>query len=122
MKLDKLLKLVDQFEKQAQMLVSAQPGDIQTVLEDARLWNIAPTVSPLLTSAGISEDAQVSISLLIGPRNVIDFNVILNPNSPNAAKKLSMLLKQKFGAAMLQALQNAKLNINNQVNMSWLKF
>ena len=116
---DQLLKLAVYFERQAQA-VSAQPGDIQTALERANLWNISPTVSPLLDAAGVPDSAKVNIAIGVNPGGHIDYHANLAPQNPHVSQKLSALLKQKLSTPMSQAIKG--LTVSNPLTVNWLTF
>lgn len=122
MDINTLYKLAVKFEKQAQAVMSAQSGEIQTVLENARLWQLSANVSPLLNQAGVPDDAAVTIFILINKGPVVTFKTVLNPNNPKVAATLDMLLKQKLSVPMTNALKAAKVNINDTVTVKWLTF
>src|ERR1700733_6117352 len=107
-----LLKATKQFAKRAQT-VSAQPGDVQTVLERAKLWNIQTMVSPMLNQVGVPDDATVNISILVDAGPKIGFNAVLTPQNPKISIALNNLLKQKIGVPMVNAIKSAGLKIDS---------
>jgi hypothetical protein len=123
MDLNTLRKLSIKFEKQAQQLAtSAQPGDIQTVLERANLWNTSKTVAPLLDAAGVPDASAAHIAILVSPGPKVSFNAVLDPANPNASKKLNALLAQKFAMPIANAIKVAKMSPESTLVINWLKF
>ena len=110
-----------EFRKAAQTM-TAQPGDVQTALEQANIWNKQAVVSPMLNQAGVPDDAAVSISILVSQGPKVGFNVILEPKNPKVSVTLSNLLKQTFSIPMTKAIQAAKLNVASLLVVNWLKF
>lgn len=118
-----LFNAAKKFEKQAQTVtVTAQPGDIQTALEQANLWNMQKAVAPMLNQAGVPEDATVNISVLADTGPKVGYNVLLQPNNPKISNTLAALLKQKFAPAMTDALKKSNVSINSLMVVNWLKF
>jgi hypothetical protein len=122
MSLEKLLKLAANYEKMADSIMSAQPSDIEGVLQSAGLWNLSKDVSPMLNSAGVPDDAGVSISIVVGNKLETNFVVALTPPNPKASKTLSYMLHNKYAAAFSKALITAKLNVASAVVVKWLSF
>lgn len=122
MDINTLHKLAIKFEKQAQTVVSAQPADIQTCLENAKLWNLSTIVSPMLNQAGVPDDASVTVFISVNKGPDIAFNAVLTPSNPKVSAKLNGLLKQKLYAPMSNALKAAKIDVMNAVNVKWITF
>lgn len=99
---------------------TAQAGDIETALRAANLWDKASEVSPLLNAAGVSDDASVKISIVVDAKLDVKYHVETQP--PAAAIKLAALLKNKYSAAMKQALVAAKLTVADTITLGWLTF
>jgi hypothetical protein len=121
MNVNTLYKLAIRFEKQAQV-VSAQPGDIQNCLENAKLWNLSTAVSPILNQAGVPDDASVNISILVSEGPSVAYDVVLTPPNPKVSAQLNRFLKQKLSTIMTNALKTAKLNVTDVVTVKWLTF
>lgn len=120
-----LHNLAVKFEKQAQATVAAQPGDVQTALERAKLWQLSTAVAPMLNQAGVSDDASVNISILVnkGPVGpVVAFSTNLAPPNPKVSTKLNSLLAQKFAGPMLNAIKAANLSVVDNLVVKWLNF
>lgn len=118
---NKLYKLAKQFQKQSQ-LFSAQSGDIENVLKNANLWELSKAVAPLLNTAGVPDDASVTIQILVSAGTIIAYNTILDPTNPKVAVNLNNLLKAKFAIPMTNALKAARTNVTEIVSVDWLKF
>jgi hypothetical protein len=117
-----LIKLAERFAyklSQAQ-LTSAQPDDIRVVLEKAGMWEKSAEVAPMLNTAGVADDATVSIDFTVDKGLNIHFRVATTP--PAAAAKLTALVKAKYGNAMKAALQAAKVTVADTVDVNWLRF
>jgi hypothetical protein len=121
-KLQSIYNLAVLFEKQAQAISSAQSGDIETYLENARLWQLSSVVAPMLNQAGVPDDASVTIFILINKGPTVTFNSVLVPNNPKVSGRLNILLKQKLSVPMANALKMAKANITSPVTVKWLNF
>jgi hypothetical protein len=121
-KLQSIYNFAKAFEKKAQAVVSAQAGEIQSCLEQAKLWQLQNVVSPLLNTAGVPDDATVNISILVGKGDVVAYNAVLEPNNPKVSTKLNAILKQKFSIPMSNALKAAKLDVTGVVLVKWLTF
>lgn len=120
-KLGNLIKLIGEFEKMAQQ-VSAQPGDIQTALEKAGLWNASADVSPLLSKAGVADDQSINISIVVSPGPSVSFSANVDPGNPNTSGRLAALLSQKYAGAMAKAIKAANLTVSDHITVNWLKF
>jgi hypothetical protein len=117
-----LRKLATKFEKQGQLAMSAQPGDVQNILEKMRLWDMAKTAAPLLDAAGVPDTSAVHVAILVSPGPKIAFNAVLDPANPAASKKLNTILAQKFAMPMMNALKSANVKIEGTLVINWLKF
>ena len=57
--IEKLIKIAGNQQKIIEKLAiqtSARPGDVETALKKANLWELATQVSPLLNQAGVPDD------------------------------------------------------------------
>lgn len=116
MNTNNLLKLINKFAQ----LTSAQPGEIQNVLHNAKLWDKSQEVSPLLSQVGVPDDASVSISIIANKGPAVNFHTELSPENKILANKLNLILKNKYSPAMSNALK--PLTIETPVLVKWLTY
>lgn len=112
---------INKFYKQAQQ-ASAQPGDVETALKSASLWDLTKDVAGLLNVAGVPDSSSVELQIVVSAGPKISFNSVLSPDVPGIGSKLSTLLNKKYGAVMSGALTKAGLNVEEPISVSWLKF
>lgn len=122
MDINTLHKLASEFEKLAQVAVSAQPGDVQSALERAKMWDLSKAVSPLLDAAGVPDSSAVHVSILVSAGPKVAFNVVLDPANPAISKKLNAMLAQRYAMPMANALKSANINAAGVLVVNWLKF
>lgn len=125
-KIDKIVALANKFEQlaaQAQ-LSSAQAGDVQRALENAKLFNasdIGSKVAELLPKAKIPETSTVQIDILVDKNLNPNYSVTLNPPS-SASAVLGHLVKTQFAGPMKKALTDANLKVSDTIATKWLHF
>lgn len=104
---DKLFKLADRLARKISLGQSAQPGDIQSNLQEARLWDLTNDLFPLLDQADIPAGVPVHLDIVVDS----NFNVTYPVKTKDAAKgqKLSVLVKSKYGQAMSDALKKGTI-------------
>jgi hypothetical protein len=117
MSLSNVLQLAEKFAQQ----ISAQPDATKRTLQRARLWDIASTLSPLLERAEVPPHTTADLKMMISPGPAINFTSVLSPHHDQAAQKLNNLLNQRFGTLMSTALQHAKMDVTDPVNLDWLR-
>ena len=108
----------------AQMGMSATPDDIEKILTAKGLFgsNFDNTqVAPLLNTAGIPETVKIQTILRFTP----GYHVLVIVKSDPAhagVNRLKALLQAKFGAAVAQAVKDAKANIVGELDVKWSTF
>lgn len=119
--MEKLLNKINLFYKLAQM-TSAQPGEVETALKNANLWELSKEVSPLVAAAQVPDNAAINLQIVVSPGPKISFNSLLEPGMPPASGKLSALLAKKYSAIMSAALAKVGLNVEEPIVVGWLTF
>lgn len=118
MSLSKVLQLADKF---AQQTTASRPEDIHSALSRARLLGTTTMVSPLLERAQVPAHTTANIKVTVAPGPTATFNTTLNPAHSQAAQKLDYYLNARFGKLVSEALQNAKVNVQDPVSVDWLQ-
>jgi len=125
MNIQSLYQAASRFFSLAQATTSAQPADIEAAIRSAGLWDQTSVVGTLLNTAGVPDDASVSISMRVAPTLDFVYPTVLTPENPHnkvVANKLASLLKAKYGMAHKNALVKAKLNVASPLDLKWMTF
>jgi hypothetical protein len=104
-----------------ELTTSAQAGDIQDALEKAGLWKKEKEVGELLNTAKVPEEVKVYTKITVDSKLNVKILVTTKPSHASGGT-LAKLLNQKYAGPMKAALQKAKLNVEDTMELSWLKF
>lgn len=120
--LAKLTALANRFKIKLAQNVSAQPGDIESSLKSAQLWDLSKDVASLVAAAGVPDTSTIDLHIVVSTGPVVGFDPVLTPEAPQAADKLKTLLIKKYALPMATALQKAGMSVAEPVTVSWLKY
>ena len=120
---DHLVKIAERFVRKVSLAqtMKAQPGDIETALNNARVKPSPQDIAPLLNVAKVPEDVSLDIKISVDPKLNVKFLVAANPTH-NAVATLTSLLDRKYSLLMTQALHKAKLQLVEPMNVNIATF
>lgn len=120
----RLSRLAHRFDQQIRLAqkVFAQPGEIETVLKKANLWELDHIIAPLINTVGIPNSSSIEINIIASDGLIINFDVKINPENVAMSKNLSKLLTQKLSAQMQNALKEANLSVEGFITVKWKTF
>lgn len=117
---NKFSQLASQYLKLAQHM-SAQSADIEQALKASNLWDKGNEVARLLQTNKVPDDITLKIGMVID--KALNVNFIVRSSKPtDTTATLALALKNTYALPMKKALQNAKINVNDKVQVNWLAF
>ena len=100
---------------------SAQSGDIQDALERANVWKKEKEVATMLETAKVPETVKVYAEIAVDKKLAVKISVTTKPNHASGAA-LAKLMNQKYASPMKAAIQKAKLEVADTLELDWMKF
>lgn len=116
-----LVKLAARFSQKLAQTVSAQPGDIERALSNARVKPSSQDIAPFLNMAKVPDDVSLDIKVVVDPKLSVKFLVTASPPSASA-NALKSLLDRKYSTLMSQALQKAGLQVTSSMAVNIATF
>ena len=118
-----LYKLSYKFKTILAQHVFAQSGDIQTALENAELWEELKTkAAQFINDIKIPNDTSIHIQFTVSEGLKIAFIVDITPDMPTQSAALKALLEKNILPLIFNALKKAGINVEQPVQIDWVKF
>jgi hypothetical protein len=124
---NKLISIAHSFQAKLSLAQNhsqtAQPSDIDKVLNDAGVRPTANDIDPLATKAKVPDDVSFGIVLVVekGLKASFYINSDVKP-MPNSLNILKNMLNNAYAGKIMTALQNAKVNVVDPVMLKIVNY
>ena len=117
-----LFEYAIQFEKSAQAKMPAAPEDVENAFKTYGVWELSNEIAPILNKLKIADSVSINLGVNVLSSNAVKVTAVLSPADPAKARDLQNILQKMYGLKFVTAIQKAKLNIIDPIDVSWLKF